>query len=65
MERNTRFDDSQFWADVKEIASQVDQWPQWKKEGWAALDKRERPNLDLKKRDQDSSSQYNINRTKS
>jgi hypothetical protein len=28
-----------FWEYVEKTAKQVDAWPQWKKEGWAVLDK--------------------------
>lgn len=33
-------DDTEFWEKVHKIAKQVEEWPQWKKEGWAVLDKR-------------------------
>lgn len=34
-------EEKEFWEKVEEIAKQVDEWPQWKKEGWAILDMRE------------------------
>lgn len=34
-------DDLEFWNSVEKIAKTVDEWPDWKKEGWAVLDKRE------------------------
>jgi hypothetical protein len=37
----TTIDDREFWISVEKIAKSVDKWPDWKKEGWAALDKRE------------------------
>jgi hypothetical protein len=39
--QTTNVDDNNFWGAVKKIAETVDNWPEWKKEGWAVLDKRE------------------------
>jgi hypothetical protein len=33
-----------FWKAVEDIARSVDNWPDWKKEGWAIIDKREKYN---------------------
>lgn len=30
-----------FWEEIERIAKSVDEWPEWKKEGWAVLDKRD------------------------
>ena len=32
--------EDEFWESVHEIAQEVESWPEWKKEGWAVIDRR-------------------------
>jgi hypothetical protein len=35
-----------FFEEIERIAKSVDEWPEWKKEGWAILDRRDRSIFD-------------------